>query len=116
MLAHPQRLTDPRGFARVRQQGRACNHTLLVVASVPNGESGTRVGFSVSKRVGGAVVRNLVKRRLRAVIQTLLPSLARGHDIVVIARPSLAPASFDTLSQALEATLRRARLLTGARH
>ncbi len=117
MLARSRRLSDARGFARVRRQGRACNHALLVVVSTPTGvstadqEAPTRVGFSVSKRVGGAVVRNLVKRRLRAVVAGLLPNLSPNYDIVIIARPALADASFQDLAVALSSTLRRARLL-----
>jgi ribonuclease P protein component len=111
MLPRPQRLTDPRGFARVRQHGRACNHSLLVVTSTPNGGATTRVGFSVSKRVGSAVVRNLVKRRLREAIRPLLPMMSPGLDIVIIARPEAATVPFAALSAALDATLRRARLL-----
>jgi ribonuclease P protein component len=69
------------------------------------------VGFSVSKRVGSAVVRNLVKRRLREAIRPLLPVVSPGLDIVIIARPEAATVPFAVLAQALEATLRRARMI-----
>ncbi len=75
----------------------------------------TRVGFAVSKRVGHAVVRNTVKRRLREATRSLLPHIVGGHDVVVIARPGLAAVPFGELHAALELTLRRARLLQTAR-
>ncbi|HEX6817275.1 MAG TPA: ribonuclease P protein component, partial [Ktedonobacterales bacterium] len=91
-----QRLRSSRDFQHVRQRGRSqggqllsVGYTRLVgpptqerdVASLPS-----RVGFSVSKRVGGAVVRNLVKRRLRESIWRGLSRLAPGWDIVITAR------------------------------
>lgn len=115
MLARPQRLTDSRSFSRVRQQGRACNHALLVVVSRPTGAPETRVGFAVGKRVGHAVMRNTIKRRLREATRAILPRIVPGHDVLVIARPALATVSFEELSTALEMTLRRARLLQAVR-
>ncbi|MBV6633717.1 MAG: ribonuclease P protein component [Alphaproteobacteria bacterium] len=48
-----------------------------------------RVGFTATKKLGGAVVRNRVKRRLRAVASDVLPVLAKpGHDFVLIGRPA----------------------------
>jgi len=71
----------------------------------------TRIGFSVSRRVGGAVVRNRVKRRLREVIRRKLARIAPGYDLVIIARPGAADARMETLEQDVEVLLARARLL-----
>ena len=70
-----------------------------------------RVVFSVSRRVGGAVVRNRVKRRLREVMRRMLVDITSGYDLVVTARPDAANATTATLEQELRALLRRARLL-----
>jgi ribonuclease P protein component len=70
------------------------------------------VGFSVSKRVGGSVVRNLVKRRLRESIRRDLSRLAPGWDIVITARPAAANATYDELRGELTRLLTRAKLLT----
>lgn len=61
-----------------------------------------RVGFVVSKAVGGAVMRNRVKRRLRAASSTLLPALDVGTDLVVRAQPDSAAADFPTLEAELK--------------
>ena len=111
MLARPRRLTASRSFALVRQQGRTCHDALLTVTSRRRDEPITRIGFVVSRRVGGAVVRNTVKRRLRMATRALLPDLLPGYDIVVVARPVLAATSYINLDGALRGTLRRARLL-----
>jgi ribonuclease P protein component len=72
-----------------------------------------RAGFVVSKAVGGAVVRNKVKRRLRHVMRARLADLPIGTDVVVRALPTAAGRTFAELdqdvAQALEAAARRTR-------
>jgi ribonuclease P protein component len=70
----------------------------------------TRWGFSISKRVGNAVVRNRVKRRLREVAR--LVTTRRGVDIVVIARSPAAEATYGELRECLEGLMAKARLLS----
>ena len=60
-----RRLTRARDFAAVRNEGRAWSDRCLVVVVRPNDTDTCRVGFSVGKRLGNAVVRNRTKRRLR---------------------------------------------------
>lgn len=67
-----------------------------------------RVGFVVSKNVGGAVVRNRVKRRLRAQVTRLLPSVPAGVDVVVRAQPAASDMSSAELGSELERLLRAA--------
>jgi ribonuclease P protein component len=71
----------------------------------------TRIGFSVSRRVGGAVVRNRVKRRLRELMRRKLARIAPGYDLVITARPGAADARMETLEQEVARLLARARLL-----
>jgi ribonuclease P protein component len=71
----------------------------------------TRIGFSVSRRVGGAVVRNRVKRRLREVMRRKLARIAPSYDLVITARPGAADARMETLEQEVAGLLARARLL-----
>jgi ribonuclease P protein component len=65
-----------------------------------------RVGLVVSKGVGGAVVRNRMKRRLRAHLATLVPSVPTGTDIVVRAQPAAAAAGSEELRGDLERLVR----------
>jgi ribonuclease P protein component len=66
----------------------------------------------VSRSVGAAVVRNRVKRRLRAAIRTLMPHLTAGYDVVIIAHPQAAEATFQELEEMLVSLFRQADLLT----
>lgn len=77
--------------------------------AMPNGLSLTRCGFSVGKKVGGAVVRNRVKRLLREI--TRLTPIEPGWDIVFIARSGKFPAKHADLKKAVTELLTRARIL-----
>ena len=114
-LRRVQRLRSPRDFQRVRAQGRRVSGAVLLLGyaarSEPDNAGLTRIGFSVSRRVGGAVVRNRVKRRLREVIRRKLARIAPGYDLVITARPGAADARMETLEQDVEVLLARARLL-----
>jgi ribonuclease P protein component len=64
----------------------------------------------VSRRIGKAVVRNRVRRRVREAVRLQVPNLA-GFDLLVIARPAVATASWSELRGAVDDLLRRARVL-----
>lgn len=105
------RLRRPAEFQRVRAGKRSWGHPLLVLYLAPNDGQPTRVGISVGKRVGNAVVRNRVKRRVREAVRLRHAELAPGHDLVFIARAPAAAADWSTLRAATEDLLRRARVL-----
>jgi ribonuclease P protein component len=82
------RLTRSAEFERVYRQGRSQANRHLVLYTFPNPDAeSARVGFSVSRKVGGAVDRNRVKRLLREAFDRSRPRLEGGQDVVVIARP-----------------------------
>lgn len=73
-----------------------------------SGEPAIRVGFTASRKVGGAVQRNRARRRLRAAVQEVLPVLAApGHDFVIVARAQTLSRDFAMLKDDLETGLRR---------
>lgn len=77
--------------------------------SVANGLEWSRFAYAIPRRVGNAVVRNRVRRRLREALRSL--PLRPGFDVVVTARPEAAAAGFQALRSELALLLRRARLL-----
>jgi ribonuclease P protein component len=93
----------------VFQQGRHNSARLLAVRTVTNELEVSRYAFAIPKRVGKAVVRNRVRRRLREILRAL--PLSEGYDVVISVRPEAASSSFDGLRQELTLLLKRARLL-----
>jgi ribonuclease P protein component len=84
---------------------------LLVLHVAPNELGYARVGITVSGRVGKAVVRNRLRRRLREALRARLDRLPRDIDIVVTARPGSATATWPQLCEALDRVLARAGLV-----
>ena len=86
------RLSRSAEFERVYRQGRSFGNRYLVLHAFPRADAGelgsdARLGLSVSRKVGGAVERNLVKRLLREAFAALGAELPAGVDVVVVARP-----------------------------
>jgi ribonuclease P protein component len=104
-----QYLTRAEQYSQVYEQGRSWTSELVVMKAMPNGLDRSRYGFSVSKRLGGAVVRNRVKRRLREILRAL--PLETGWDIIFIVRPKAAAASFATMQKTVRGLLSRAKIL-----
>ena len=102
-------LTKPQQYALVYSKGSSWTSSLVVMKVLPNGRASSRYGFSVSKRVGGAVMRNRVKRLLRECLR-MIP-LKSGWDIVVIARPAAATTDYAVLKRTVEGLLSRAGVL-----
>jgi ribonuclease P protein component len=94
---------------RAQRQGRRRRTRWFTLCVLPNDLGHARLGLAVSRKVGGAVVRNRVKRRLREAFRRLRPELG-GVDLVVLASPEAARASAAELAEALaEAALGRGR-------
>jgi len=114
------RLTRSEDFKRVRRLGKSYAHPLMVLVVRVNDESkglggspsNVRVGVAAARTVGTAVKRNRAKRLLRAAMQTLLPTLAPGWDLVLIARPALADSTLNETRQALVSLLQRSKLIS----
>jgi ribonuclease P protein component len=93
------RLRRPAEFRDVLKKGERTGDRLLLVSALRTGSDRYRFGLSVSKRVGGAVVRNKVKRRLREALREMSGAGGGGWDVVVSARPAAAEAEFSELRQ-----------------
>jgi ribonuclease P protein component len=110
-MRRSQRLRHRRDFATVYRRGHAVRGELLIVRALRGEGPLARFGFAVSRAVGGAVVRNRVRRRLREAARCL--EAGPGWDIVVSARSGAADANYMRLKEELRALLERAGPLKG---
>jgi ribonuclease P protein component len=105
-------LRGPKQFEAVQRAGQVRAHPLLLARFATNGTGTVRWGLSTGKRLGGAVVRNRVRRRLREGIRRVQPRIREGWDIMLIARAESATADSEELHGAIVDLARRAGLLT----
>jgi ribonuclease P protein component len=105
------RLARSADFVRVRRSGKSFAHPLAVLVTYPSGLPSSRFAFSAGKALGSAVHRNRAKRLLREAVRCLLPDVAPGWDVILIARPPLAGADHRAVTQAVAGLLRRAKLM-----
>lgn len=114
MLTRPNRLTRKADFDRVFQADRGLHHPVLSLRAAPNELDRVRVGIICGKQVGGAVVRNRSRRRLREAVRSLLPAVPSAWDILLVIRPPGASATVAEFVYALEELLRRRGLTAEA--
>ncbi len=106
------RLTRSEDFKRVRQFGKSYAHPLVVLIAQTNDEARLRIGVAAGRTVGTAVKRNRAKRLMREAMRTLLPNVASGWDLILIARPALLSSTLTETREALLNLLRRAKLIS----
>ena len=95
-------------ISEIHRRGRSVANGLLVMRVLPNGLDRSRFCFVAGKRIGNAVVRNRVKRRLRELMRN--SAAAPGWDTVLIARKGAGDADFKQLERAVHNLIRRTRL------
>jgi ribonuclease P protein component len=107
-----RRLTRASEYERVKRDGVTRRGKMLMLNVAPMEDSGQwRVGFVTSRRVGGAVVRNRVRRRLREIVRQYQHALRGGFWMVLVARRDAANASYQQLEHEWLRLARRASIL-----
>jgi len=105
------RLRENEDFQKVRQEGRSWTQPLMVLCILPNGLSHSRFGFSVSRRIGKAAVRNRAKRMMREAVRRRASEIPLGQDLVFIARAPMVRAPFREVEAAVAKLLSQAGLI-----
>jgi ribonuclease P protein component len=118
MLAKSFRIRKPREFAVIRHKNtklKSKNFQMLIrfinnVDSRDSGRKFPRFGFIVTKKIGNAVVRNKVKRRLREIVRANLGNLKNNFEAIIIPYPQIVPVLFSDLKNEFEALMVSNRL------
>ena len=87
-------------FRRLYAKGKSAVTPYLVVYTRPNRLGENRLGYTVSVKLGPAVVRHRVRRRLREIYRLNAPQLRQGHDIVIVARSRAVGSEYRKLNAA----------------
>lgn len=97
-------------FRRMYAKGRSGVSSCLVVYFRPNRRGHNRLGVTVSTKLGGAVVRNRVRRRLREIFRLAQPRMKQGYDVILVARNRAASADYHELERAFRRTCEKLEL------
>lgn len=84
---------------RLSKVGKRTKSSTIILIKAESKFENTRIGYTVSKKVGNAVVRNLVKRRLRSISRMLEEQIPPNIEVVIIAKQESAKASFEVLKR-----------------
>lgn len=98
-------------FRRLYNKGKTAVTPYMVVYALKTGRNARRVGYTVSTKLGKAVVRNRARRRLREVYRLNADKLVDGADIVIVARSRCVDAQFAKLERAFLGACREAGIL-----
>lgn len=107
-MLHTVSLKENSAFRRLYYRGASAANRYLVIYCRRNGRQESRLGFTVSTKLGHAVVRNRIRRRLREIYR--LHEAKSGYDIVIVARSAALTADHTTLTKAMVSLLRRLNL------
>lgn len=111
MLPGRYRLKNNRSFNYIYRKGKSIGSRYAVLLYT-EAKSSLMVGFSVSKKTGGSVTRNLIKRRMRESVRSFLPELKTGYHLIFVARTSITSANFQEIKETLKKLVKKAGLLT----
>jgi ribonuclease P protein component len=104
-------LTHQKDFSRVKKNGRAVHHKLVVLAFSQNNLDLSRFAVVASKKIGNAVVRNRVRRRIKACIQESWSSIEPGWDLIFYSRNAIVEADYQEIKNAIKHLLVEAGVL-----
>ena len=114
MLKSENRLRKRKEFAYLYNNGNAKHTDNLTLVFLPTKNRKLKVGFSVTKKVGKAHLRNLIKRRLRAIVREIVPSLPDNYNMVIIAKSGIEELSFASLKSQVYFLFKKAGFVTNA--
>ena len=110
MLKQVNRLKKRYQFNYVYKAGSHLASKNVVIYFTPSKTRDIKVGFAVTKKIGKAHIRNLIRRRLREIMQKQIPALKQNYNLIVVAKDQIAGATFAELESEIVSLLVKANL------
>ena len=110
MLRKQYRLRHSGRITEVRKRGDSYRNQWLALSKLSSEQMQSRFAFSVSGRIGDAVIRNRVKRLMREAVRQHLSHIGAGWDVLLIARPRASRATYEQIARATIDVLQQSRL------
>lgn len=98
-------------FKKAYDNGKSYGNRNLVLYIRKNNFDYTRVGFTVSKKIGNAVVRNKIKRQMREIFREFEPCIKEGYDLIFITRKNVPDISFQDLRSAFKHIIKISKMM-----
>ncbi len=111
MLKQTNRLTKRKEFGYVYKHGKYAYNECLTLIYVPSKLKNIRIGFSISKKIGKAVIRNKLKRQLREIVRVQLDNLKPNFNYIFVAKPELATLTYEQIESNVLDVIKKANLL-----
>lgn len=111
MLKSINRLRKRKEFAYLYNNGTAKHSANITLVYLPTKHRPLKIGFSISKKIGKAHTRNLIKRRLRAIVRELVPTLPNNYNIVFIAKAGVTNITFAELRSEVNLVISKSGLV-----
>ena len=111
MLKKNNRLKKRYQFSYVYRAGSNVSGQFLTIYFCSSKTKDIKVGFTVTKKLGHAHVRNLIRRRLREIVYSEIPNLKQNFNLIVVAKETCLQASFETLKTELVSLFKKADLI-----
>ena len=110
MLQAKNRLKKRKEFAYIYRKGERFNTNNLTLLKIYSKYPTARIGFSVSNKIGKAVVRNKIKRQLREIVRPLVPAI-KNCNLIFVAKPTITNTTFSELQKEVNQILIKGKIL-----
>lgn len=110
MLKRINRLRKRYQFQYIYRSGKFVSEKAVTLHYASSKNKDIKVGFAVTKKIGHAILRNKIRRRLREIVRKYLPNLKQNYNIIIVAKEQIVQTQFNDLELQIVNLLKRADL------